>query len=141
MSVIAHYLANSGLAPLVRVFAPARRASAGAVGLLTAALAGCVTPPADYALALSQQDPKWHSPQCARMRAEASTYEAGEKKPLSWSTGLLLGPYGLGIAAASKEHQEKQRKQFVREMHLRCSSQPLPKELQFDPTSMGANPT
>jgi hypothetical protein len=43
--------------------------------------------------------------------------------------GVLLGPYGLAIAAASKEHQAKQRKLFARDMHLACSSRPLPREL------------
>lgn len=138
MPVIAQCLAVS--APAVRLVAAARRMSAGAACLLAAGLAACTTPPADYARTLSPLDPKWRSPQCEEARAAASTYAAREKKPLSWTTGMLLGPYGLGIAAASKEHQEKQRKLFVRDMHLRCSSQPLPKELRFDPGRMGVNP-
>ena len=64
------------------------------------------------------------------MRRAASNYEAESKKTISLQTGLLLGPYGLGIALAGKEHQEKKRKLFAREMHLRCSSRPLPKTLQ-----------
>ena len=97
--------------------------------LLAAAIAGCTTPPADYATALPSQDPKWLSPECQEMRAAAASYEAGER-PLYWSAGALLGPYGLAIVAAGKDHQAKQRKLFVRDMHLKCSSQPLPKELQ-----------
>ena len=101
-----------------------------AAAALLLALAGCTTPPAEYAGALPRQDPKWNSPQCVTMRATAQNYEAGRKQPMPWTTGLLLGPYGLGIAAASHEHQEKQRKRFVRDMHLACSSAPLPQNLQ-----------
>ncbi|CAM5767167.1 hypothetical protein MAMO4S_02044 [Mesorhizobium amorphae] len=57
-------------------------------------------------------------------------FEAKEKETRKLAPGLLLGPYGIGIALAIKEHQDKQRKQIARDMHMRCSSQPLPKELQ-----------
>ncbi len=94
------------------------------------AVSGCTTPPAEYAATLSTQDPKWQSPQCQQIRAEAINYEAGEKQTLSIPAGLLLGPYGLGIALAGKEHQEKKRKQFAREMQMQCSSLPLSENLQ-----------
>lgn len=97
-------------------------------------LAGCTSLPADYAATLSTQDPKWRSPQCEEIRAAAANYK---EKNISWATGLLLGPYGLGIVAASKEHQEKQRKQFAREMHMRCSSLPLPQKLQIASSATG----
>lgn len=97
------------------------------------AVAGCTTPPAEYAATLSTQDAKWRSPECEQSRAAALNYEAGEKKTLSIPASLLLGPYGLGIALAGKEHQEKKRKLLARDMHLRCSSLPLPKNLQINP--------
>ncbi|EBV3600239.1 hypothetical protein DOI34_27180 [Salmonella enterica subsp. enterica serovar Virchow] len=62
------------------------------------------------------------------MRADAATYEARERK-LYWSAGALIGPYGLGIVAAGKEHQQKERRRFVRAMYLACSTAPLPAEL------------
>ncbi|MBB6468970.1 hypothetical protein [Aminobacter carboxidus] len=93
------------------------------------AVVGCTTQPAEHAAKLSTQDPKWRSPECARARQAASNYEAGEKKTMSISAGLLLGPYGLGIAMAGKQHQAKMRKQFARDMHSKCSSQPLPASL------------
>ncbi|ODT08954.1 MAG: hypothetical protein ABS58_00305 [Mesorhizobium sp. SCN 65-20] len=99
------------------------------VALLT--VAACTTPPAEYAATFSTQDPKWQSPQCEEIRAAASNYEAGET--MSIPAGLLLGPYGLGMALAGKEHQEKKRKQFARDMHMRCSSLPLPRNLQIGP--------
>lgn len=86
------------------------------------ALAGCTTAPADYAATLSQQDPKWNSPACRQIRAEASTYAAGEPETIGWAAGALLGPYGLGIAAAGKDHRQKQRQKFNQEMQVRCSS-------------------
>nr|WP_056106343.1 hypothetical protein [Mesorhizobium sp. Root157] len=113
-----------------------RQASAGAVCLLVAALAGCTTSPADYAATLSKQDPKWQSPQCEQIRLAATEYESVEKQTMSVGSGLLLGPYGLGIALAGKEHREKQRKLFVRDIHMRCSSLPLPRKLQITPSSM-----
>jgi hypothetical protein len=93
-------------------------------------VAGCTTLPADYAVTLSNQDPKWLSPECEQIREAALNYK---ERNLNWSAGLLIGPYGLGLVAAGKEYQEKQRKLFAREMHMRCSSLPLPKELEISP--------
>lgn len=107
------------------------RVSTGAAFLLAAVLAGCTTPPSEYAAVLSPQDPKWRSPGCEQIRAAALTYEDGKTKPLNMGVAVLLGPYGLALAAAGREHQEKQRKLFARDMHMRCSSQPLPKNLQI----------
>ncbi|GAA2825394.1 hypothetical protein EDC40_11116 [Aminobacter aminovorans] len=90
------------------------------------AVAGCTTQPAEHANTFSTLDPKWRSAECAKAREAASNHEASEKKTMSYSAGLLLGPYGLGIAMAGKQHQAKMRKQFARDMHLKCSSQPLP---------------
>lgn len=101
-----------------------------AVGVVAAMVAGCTTLPADYATTLSNQDRKWGSPECEQIREAALNYK---ERNLNWAAGLLIGPYGLGLVAAGKEHQEKQRKLFAREMHMRCSSLPLPKELQINP--------
>lgn len=114
------------------------RVSTGAAFLLAAAVAGCTTPPAEYAATLSTEDPKWRSPECRQIREAALTFEDGKTKPLNMGAALLLGPYGLGIAAAGREHQEKQRKLFARDLHLRCSSQPLPKNLQIQDTGAPA---
>lgn len=108
------------------------RAGTVATLLLVAAFAGCTAAPAEYAATLSTQDPKWQSPECEQIRAAALTYEVGKTKPLNMGTALLMGPYGLAIAAAGREHQEKQRKLFARDMHMRCSSLPLPEELEVD---------
>ncbi len=68
----------------------------------------------------------------------ASDYEVREKQHPGWEF-VALGPYGLGIIAAAKEQEQKQRKLFAREVHLQCSSLPLPKALQGDPSP--ASPT
>jgi len=103
-----------------------------AMGVLAGMASGCTAVPANYAATLSQQDPKWTSPECQQIRAEAADYK---QRNVSWGSGLLLGPYSLALVAASKEHQEKQRMLFAREMHLRCSSQPLPRNLEVSPST------
>lgn len=95
-----------------------------------ALVSGCAASPTNYATTLSTKDPKWRSKQCQQVRATALAFEAKEKETRKLAPGLLLGPYGIGIALAIKEHQDKQRRQIARDMHMRCSSQPLPKELQ-----------
>ncbi len=102
----------------------------GTAVLLMALVSSCATSPTNYAATLSTKDPKWRSKQCQQVRATAVAFEAKEKETRKLAPGLLLGPYGIGIALAIKEHQDKQRKQIARDMHMRCSSQPLPKELQ-----------
>jgi len=103
-----------------------------AVGFVAAMVAGCTTAPADYAATLSNQDPKWLSPECEQIRVQALGYK---ERNVNWAAGLLIGPYGLALVAAGKEHQEKQRKLLAREMHMRCSSLPLPKNLQINPST------
>ena len=101
-----------------------------AVGAMAVLVAGCTSAPTKYTASLSMKDPKWQSAQCQEIRAEAANYK---EQKVSFASGALLGPYGLALAAAGKEHQEKKRRQLAREMHMRCSSQPLPRELQADP--------
>lgn len=101
----------------------------GATCALTLVLAGCTTSPAEYASKLPSQDPKWNTAQCQQMRSAAASYDANEKKTMSFAGGMVFGPYGVAIAMAGKQHQEKQRKLFARDMHLACSSQPLPRDL------------
>ena len=105
------------------------RSSAIVIGMAVVVW-GCTTAPADYAATLSRQDPKWLSPGCREIRSEALNYK---ERNINWASGLLIGPYGLALVAAGKEHQEKQRILFARELHMRCSSLPLPKNLQTDP--------
>ena len=107
------------------------RSSAIVIGMAVVVW-GCTTAPADYAATLSRQDPKWLSPGCREIRSQALNHK---ERNLNWASGLLIGPYGLALVAAGKEHQEKQRVLFAREVHMRCSSLPLPKKLQIDPAN------
>lgn len=97
------------------------------LAVVTALAAGCTSMPTDYVATLSTQDPKWSSRECQEIREKAANYK---EQKVNWAAGALIGPYGLAIVAAGKEHQEKQRVAMAREIHLRCSSQPLPKNLE-----------
>ena len=98
---------------------------------LAATVAGCATSPVDYGASLSRQDQKWASPQCQQALKAASDYEVREKEHPGWEF-VALGPYGLGIIAAVKQHEQNQRRLFARAVHLQCSSLPLPGALQGD---------
>lgn len=101
-----------------------------AVCALAVVVAGCTTAPTQYTSKLSTRDPKWHTRECQAIRAQAANYK---EQKVNFASGALLGPYGLALTAAGKEHQEKKRRQLARDMHMRCSSQPLPKALEADP--------
>ncbi|MEI9429709.1 hypothetical protein [Mesorhizobium sp. Cs1299R1N3] len=116
-----------------------RIATGLAMSALAATMAGCATSPVDYGASLSQQDQKWATPQCQQARAAASDYAVREKQHPGWEF-VALGPYGLGIIAATKEHEQKQRKLLARDVHLQCSSLPLPKELQGDMSPASPTP-
>jgi hypothetical protein len=98
-------------------------------------LAGCASKPADYAATLSMQDPKWETPECKEIRLAAVNYndKVGSRVAIGLVSGLLLGPFGIPIAAAADANQDQVRKQFNREVHLRCSSLPLPEKMQAKP--------
>ncbi|MEZ2329669.1 hypothetical protein AB6802_08090 [Mesorhizobium sp. RCC_202] len=108
---------------------------------LGAVLAGCVASPVDYAGSLSQQDPKWATPQCQQARVAAVDYEQREKQHPGWGMGVLLGPYSMGMVAAIKQHEQDQRRLLARQVHLQCSSRPLPKDLDFDPATYAPKKT
>ncbi|OQM76795.1 hypothetical protein [Manganibacter manganicus] len=107
-----------------------KRVASGIACLLAATITGCAISPAEYAATLSTQDPKWRSPQCEQARQQAAEYDAGEKDNLDWAAAPLFGPYGVALVTTIKEQEQKQRKRYSREVHLQCSSLPLPDELQ-----------
>jgi len=95
------------------------------------ALAGCASAPAPTSVA--QFDPKASSPECQKEHAAAAEWEANKKPPMNLAVGALMGPYGLALAAASRDHLAKKRKLFARDIHLACSSAPLPNNLRITP--------
>lgn len=100
-----------------------------------AMLAGCTVSPLEYQQSLSTVDEKWASPECGAARQKAAEYDAREKSNPGWGSGMLLGPYGLGIVAAIKENEQKLRRRHAREVHFACSSLPLPRELEEPPVT------
>ncbi len=108
---------------------------------LTATVAGCVSSPVQYGASLSPQDPKWATPECQQARMDALNYDRREKQNPGWAAGVVLGPYSMGLVAAIKENEQKRRRLLAREVHLQCSSLPLPKDLNFDPQIYAPKPT
>lgn len=100
-------------------------------------LAGCTMQPDKYAGTLAITDPKWNSQECKDVRLAALSYndKVGGRIAIGLASGILLGPFGLPIAIAADANQEEKRKAFTREVHLRCSSAPLPKNLQEKPAN------
>ncbi len=96
------------------------------------ALSGCVSSPDKYAASLPTDDPKFKTVECQKIREQSLEFDnqVGSRVAIGLASGLLLGPFGLPIAAAADAQQNDRRKYFAREIHLRCSSKPLPKELQ-----------
>lgn len=103
--------------------------------LMTVAIAlisGCTATPDKYAASLPQNDPKFNTQECKDIRLQALSFDnkTGSRMAIGLASGLLLGPFGLPIAAASDAEREEARKLFAREIHMRCSSKPLPKNLE-----------
>jgi len=101
------------------------------IAAATVFIASCSPKPAMYAEQLSTHDPKWESEDCKQIRLAALTFDdkVGQRMAIGIASGLLLGPFGLPIAAAADANQDEQRRIFARELHLRCSSLPLPENL------------
>lgn len=92
---------------------------------------GCTPKPALYAESLSQSDPKWETEDCKQIRLAALNFDnkTGQRVAIGLASGILLGPFGIPIAAAADAEAEDNRRQFARELHMRCSSLPLPANL------------
>jgi hypothetical protein len=109
---------------------------------VAAVAAGCSPKPALYAETLPANDPKFNSPACEEIRLAALSYDdkVGQRVAIGLASGLLLGPFGIPIAAAADANQDEQRRLFSREVHMRCSSQPLPPHLQVQKRAPGTKP-
>lgn len=96
-----------------------------------AILAGCTPTPDKYAATLPENDPKWNSKDCKDIRIAALNFDnkVGSRMAIGLGAGLLLGPFGIPLAAAADGEREDARRAFAREVHMRCSSKPLPPNL------------
>lgn len=105
-------------------------------------LAACAPKPANYASTLAHTDPKWESEDCKAIRLAALNYDdkVGQRLAIGVASGLLLGPFGLPLAAAADAEQDDQRRAFSRELHVRCSSLPLPETLLTEAEKRGGKP-
>lgn len=94
-------------------------------------LVGCTPTPAKYAASLPEDDPKWNTQECKDIRLQALNFDnkVGSRVAIGLASGLLLGPFGLPIAAAADGEREDARRDYAREVHVRCSSKPLPSNL------------
>lgn len=106
------------------------------------ALGGCASNPRSFAVAL-QDDPKFDSPECREIRLKALDYDdkVGSRMAIGLVSGLLLGPFGLPFAIAADANQNEERLSWNREIHLRCSSEPLPETLQAENIIVPAHET
>lgn len=76
------------------------------------------------------EDAKYNTAECKEMRQKALEYNDRVLERMGVGLGLFLGPFGLPLAAAGDLKQNEERKAWAREVHLACSSDPLPDNLQ-----------
>lgn len=100
-------------------------------------LAACASKPQDFASQLDMKDKKFNSKECSEIRLHALQYDdkVGSRVAIGIASGLLLGPFGIPIAAAADANQNAEREAWNREIHLRCSSKPLPSKSENNKTS------
>jgi hypothetical protein len=93
-----------------------------AVAGAAATLSGCASRPQATLTTLNTADPKFNTPACLDIRARALGYDdkVGERLAIGLASGLLLGPFGIPIAAAADARQDEERRVFNREITLRC---------------------
>ncbi|WP_074471707.1 hypothetical protein [Bosea sp. BIWAKO-01] len=103
------------------------QAAIAVVGLICV---GCTTQPASYAGSLNHSDRKWQSAACKEARQKAENYASAETEHLKSSVMIgVLSPSSALAAVNVTNQQNVRRKQFNRDLHLRCSSAPLPGDL------------
>lgn len=92
--------------------------------------AGCAAQPQTYVESLRSSDPKFQSAACKAIRQQAKGYEQEETERLKSSIAIgLMSPSGALATTNVTNQQNVRRRQFNREVHLKCSSLPLPEDL------------
>ena len=95
--------------------------------ILSLSLIGCAQNPNEIS-SNYVNDPKFNTENCQNMRQKALEYNDRVlgRMGTGVALGLFLGPFGLPLAAAGDLAQNEERKAWSREVHLACSSDPLP---------------
>lgn len=92
--------------------------------------AGCAAPPQAYVDSLRVSDAKFQSSACKAIRQKANGYEQEENERLKSSAMIGLMSPSSALATVNVTNQQNiRRRQFNRELHLKCSSLPLPDDL------------
>lgn len=109
--------------------------AAAAMSAMTLILAGCATNPQETLGTLNQADPKYESQSCLDARNAALAYndKVMSRVGTGLVLGLLLGPFGIPIAAAVDMNQNDQRKWMNAEMERRCQTGSPVAEAQVQP--------
>lgn len=83
---------------------------------------GCAANPKKTALRLNAEDPAFTSTDCRAARNAALDYNdrVYTRMGVGFATGLLLGPFGIPLAAMADAHQNDERKMLNDEITKRC---------------------
>lgn len=74
-------------------------------------------------------DSKYNTQDCIDQRQKALAHDDNTLSPMNRMVLILFIPFGIPIAAETDFHQNEERKRLSRELHLACSSDPLPDDL------------
>jgi hypothetical protein len=90
-------------------------------------LAGCAQNPNEISNDYIN-DPKYNTEGCQEMRIKALDYNDRVlgRVGTGLALGLFLGPFGIPLSVMADANQNEERKAWSREVHLACSSDPLP---------------
>ena len=75
-------------------------------------------------------DSKYDTQDCIDQRQKALAHDDNKLPPMNRMALILFIPFGIPIVAETDFTQNEERKRRSRELHLACSSDPLPEDLE-----------
>lgn len=75
-------------------------------------------------------DSKYDTQDCIDQRQKAFAHDDHTLSPMSRVSLIMFIPFGIPIAVKTDFKQNEKRKKRSRELHLACSSDPLPDDLK-----------